>query len=722
MSEAFPPPTGQTTHPTSTPDRYTFADFTIDVRARQLYRAGVRVPLTTKAFDVLLSLVRREGEIASKDTLISEVWRDTFVSEDSLTQNISLLRRLLDDDVAQPKFITTVARVGYRFIAPVSSASGEVTPPSETGMGRAIDSEAVPAPQALMAAAQRLRQPRMRWLYAMLVLTVGIGVGLMLASTDNASSPGERRFRFAPDLPKESTLASGGVVSPDGRHIAFIARDRPSGETRLWVRTLSTASTQAIPGSGGALHPFWSPDSRSIAFFGGHKLHRVMLGGGEPTVVCDTSLPRPPGGTWNERGDILFADGVGLSLVPAQGGEPRRIVRPSGERGEVLLRWPQFLPGGERFLYEVVSTTATVAGVYVGAFDGSPPTKLLDTGGDQVAYTRGDLLYLRDGRLFARGFNSESALFTGDPFVIVDSLPQNAGVSAATDAVIAFGGRGAEDLTEFDRNGRVVGTISGIPPLRNLTLSTDQRTLVGEGIRSGVWLVDLVRRVSTSVIEDGSFPLLLDDRSLAYSAGRQPGPLGVYVRDLETGSEELLLPGGIASDAFSGGQELAYVRVSATTRQDIWTVDRARSDLPRHLIASPAREIQPDISPDGRWIAYASNETGTFEVYVDAFPGLGQKTRVSPNGGTQPQWRGDGRELFYLGGDQTLMSVRVETAGGLKMALPLALFRPSLLGLMSDYRNQYVARPDGQAFFVGVASPSVREPITLIVNWRGSAE
>jgi DNA-binding winged helix-turn-helix (wHTH) protein len=724
---------------TSRSDRLVFEDFYLELNTRQLFRNHVHVPISAKAADTLYALVRRQGEIATKDELISEIWPDTFVSEDSLTQNISSLRRLLEDDPAKPRFIATIARRGYRFIAPVTlEAGGPLEAPSASNRQEyAGSTEAPERASPALPPTQEVAQPsaprplQLRWALGGLLLIIGgVVAGVFLAML-GTSGPEERRLRFVPELPPESTLASGGVVSPDGRHIAFIAGDQRSGETRLWVRTLSTGSTFAIPESDGALRPFWAPDSRSIGFFSGNSLRRTTLGGSGPVVICDTVQPRPSGATWNERGEIVYGDARALFIVDSSGGEPKSLAQPSAALKEISVGWPQFLPGGRRFLYSVVSTDEQRTGTYIGSLDEDLHVRLLDVTGPQVAYTRGYLLYVRDGRLFARGFESDNARLTGEPFLVVGGTAQNATVSAATDAVIAFGGGPSEEMTRFDRQGRVLGTIPGAPPLRNLSLSPNQQMLIGEAVNpdpDGVWQVDLTREVPTRVVADGSYPLWLPDgRTVAFAAAREPGPIGLYLRNMENGVDELLLrtPGRpIVSDASADGQTIAYTMVSdAQTRQDIWTVPRHQPGQPSRLIASAAREIHPEISPDGRWIAYASDESSRFEVYIDGFPALGHKKRVSTNGGAQPQWRADGRELFYLSSDQSLMSVGVGVGRGMELTAPRQLFRPLLLGLITDFRNQYTVSADGQLFFVAVASRNAtREPITLIVNWRGATE
>jgi eukaryotic-like serine/threonine-protein kinase len=719
-------------------DRYVFRDFRIEVGAKQLFRLNVHVPLAAKAFDTLLALVRKHGEVVTKDELISEVWPDTFVSEDSLTQNISALRRILEDDPAQPRFIATVSRRGYQFVAPVAtqdeaaaasadngSSPSEVPSHATTSSSEMAGIRAGPVPE--------WQRTARRWIPFAAVLVVGVIAGSVISSRAPRADLAERRLRFAPELPAGSTLAAGGVVSPDGRQVAFVARDEESGNTRLWIRTLSTAATRVVPGSEGALRPFWAPDSQSIAFFGANKLQRASLSGGMPTLVCDTTQPRPSGGTWNERGEILFADAYSLFVVPALGGQPRRVRTPSAERNEVALEWPQFLPGGRSFLYEVSRNNDQTSGTYISSLDGDEQLKLLSVPGTQIAYSRGHLIYLQDRRLIARPFDPATLRLTGEPILVADDLSRFATVSAASDAaVIAFGGTAAETLTWFDRSGRAIGTVDGPTPLRNLALSPHEHKLIGEGVEAGqrgIWLIDLTRNVTTRLVADGTYPMWLPDgNTVIFSAGREPGAFGMYARNIDELNDELLLKRPqrpIVTDVTRDGRFVVFTLVvTPDTRQDIWVARRSQAATPTLLISSPAREIQAQVSPDGKWIAYASDEENSaFEVYVQAFPGLGHKRRVSSRGGTQPQWRSDGKELFYLSADQTVMSVAVTPGPTLELGASQPLFRPSLLGLMSDFRNQYTVTPDGSRFVVStVAQTGAREPITLVVNWRAAAE
>lgn len=709
------------------PARFVFGDFRLELATRQLYRADVHIPITTKAIETLLALVRRKGDVVSKDELISEVWPDTFVSEDSLTQNISTLRRVLEDDPVHPKYIATVARRGYRFIAEVTTGGqpdGGVTHAELAPSGTLISE---PAAAAVIPPAGARDGTRWR---AALLLLAGLAIGALataavLTLRKPAAVPEGDQVRFTMDLPAGWSLASGGTVSPDGRHVAFIARDAQSGETRLWVRTLSTATVQAVAGSEGALRPFWSPDSQSLAFFGGSQLRRVSLGGRATTKICDTYQPRPVGGSWNERDEILFGDNNSLFLVPARGGTPRRVLSPSPERQEVALGWPQFLPGGDRFLFEVRSVPPAPTRIDAGSLDGTRNANVLDGSGPQTAYTNGYLVYVSQRQVRARPFDAASLEFSGEEAVVAESVSEDAPISASRNAaVITIGGAAAEQVAWFDRGGRSIRTLNVPEPLRNLSIAPDQKTLLADGMepaRRSIWLIDLATAVPTR-LTGGFFPVWAPDgRRIVFGEQRQAGSFGLYSRSLDRPDDELLLSTErlpIVNDFTHDGSYIIYVTTEPATRQDVWLLPTAEPKKPRLLLGSRAREIHVQVSPDGRWVAYASDEEGTFQVYIQAFPGLGEKRRVSSNGGMQPQWRRDGRELFYLEPDATLMSVPVSSGPPVQLGAPSRLFRTQLLGLMTDFRNQYTVAPDGNTFAVGtIGQGGARELINVIANW-----
>ena len=314
-------------------------------------------------------LVRHHERIVPKDELLSTVWPDSFVSEDSLTQTISALRRALGDDPAQPKFIATIARRGYRFIAPVTevpSAPGEAT-------AVAVAPPALPRQPSPSAPPPAVAERR-NWIRPLAWMAVaGAAVFLLVGvrSRFGASAPAVGPLHFTQDLPPGTSLASGGLLSPDSRYLVFVAQDENSGKTQLWLRALDSADARPVDGTEGASRPFWSPDGQFIGFFSGSKVKRVSVASGPPQTVASTVVARPAGGTWNTSGVILYSDSGSLSSVPAGGGDATTIFAPDPEAQEVALRAPQFLPDGRHFLFVVMCANPDHAGTYVGTLGSS---------------------------------------------------------------------------------------------------------------------------------------------------------------------------------------------------------------------------------------------------------------------------------------------------------------------------------------------------------------
>jgi len=718
-----------------TSDRYLFDRYTLELSSRQLSREKVNVPLSAKCFDTLVALVRRRGELASKDELISEVWPDTFVSEDSLTQSISMLRRILEDDPAQPRFIATVARRGYRFIAPIreEDPESEMFSPAER---HAVALPSEPHKTAVLDTPRVENQPRAAKKavpFAAYRIAVGmiLGIAISVVYFQRPVINPAQRIRFVPDVQLGLTPVSGGTVSPDGRQMAFVARDDRSGESWLWLLSLSTSAARRLPGSEEALRPFWSPDGQSIAFFGGNKLRRIPVSGGPPVVICDTIAPRPSGGTWSEAGEILFGDSGGIYMVSSQGGVAKRILAPSVDRKELSVGWPQFLPGGRRYLLDVQGAATSLSGTYGASLDSKVTKKVVDSGAQHVAYASGYLMYVRERALVAQAFDPKTFSLKNEMPIPIDSVSQDASVSASAGNVIAYGGAATEELLWFDRSGHRIGSLNAPPPLRNLEFSPDGERLIAEGIQAanrGVWSIDLNRNVPTRIVQDGTYPMWSPDgKRVVFTATRESGRPGLYSRVIGSNDDQLLFSARsipIVNDFTRDGRYIIYIESKLETKQDIWLLPQFGPRTPLLLMGSPAKEIHAQVSPDGRWIAYASDEEdSTLQVYVQAFPGLGKKRRVSSNGGAQPQWRADGKELYYLGPDQNLISVDVtSSAADIILGSPKSLFRTGIVGVTSEFRNQYAASGDGKRFVVATVSTSgSREPITLMVNWRAPA-
>lgn len=690
---------------------FVFGPFRLDVRRREVCRDGEALALTGKAFDTLLVLVRHRDRVVEKDELIRLVWPDAFVTDDSLTQTISVLRRAIGDDSSQPQFIATIPRRGYRFIASIVEEQA-------AALSTVASAGEVPVP----------RTPTRAWRPILWVAVPAAVVLLVIARTMDAprAVPSAHIIRFTQAAPTGSVLASGGAVSPDGRYVAFVARTADSRKHELWIRALDATEPRVLPGTDGAFRPFWSPDSQSIAFFAEGHLKKVGLGGAAPQTLAPVGY-RPSGGAWSSSGVILFADRLSpLFAVPASGDGPvTTVTRLDPERKETGHGSPQFLPDGRHFFFAVESSTPGLGGTYVGALDSTERVRLLDGTATSVSFAPPDhILYVRDSLLVSQPFDTARLRLAGSATMVGPSVrPAPGAVSAGAGDVLAFGGATtALHLAWFDRAGRQLETLHTSTDLHNPVISPDQRQLIAEN-NGTLWLVDLDRgapaRMATNAYLAAWSP---DGRSIVFTSRRIAGAADLYVREigrqenerLLVRSKEMKLPGNWSRD----GRYVVYVGSDPDTRLDIWSVPGAGGEAPTPFLRTPSNEMHPQLSPDGRWIAYTSDETGTWEVYVQSFPTPGAKQAISVGGGAEPQWTKNGRELIYVTPDGTVNAVDILAAGdSLRPGRPVTLFHVPLAGDLTLYRNHYTVTADGSRFLFDTADENTREPINVVVNW-----
>ncbi len=691
---------------------FVFGRFRLEADANRLLRDGAIV-LTGKAADTLVALIRHRDRVVEKDELMKLVWPDAFVSDDSLTQNISMLRKALGDDSSQPQFIATIPRRGYRFIGTLEEAAEPVPV-------QAPESP-VPLPTAPTPATDTAKRA-----WRPLVWAAGVAAVLLLVLVKTMDAPNavlaRRAIRFDQAAPAGTTLTSGGVLSPDGRYLAFIARHGDDGKTRLWVRTLESARARVLTGTEGAFRPFWSPDGQSLAFFADGRLKRITVAGG-PAQTLATVGYRPSGGTWSSNGLILYSDRMSpIYAVPDSGGGTVKAVTTfDTARQEIAHYEPQFLPDGRHFLFFAESTASEHRGTYVGALDEPTPIRLLDGASLPVSYAAPDhLIFVRDQVLMAQPFDVSRLRLSGTAAPLGGELSSQSLTLSTASGLLAFGGDAtAQHLAWFDRAGRPIAALETFSNLHNPVISPDQRQLAADN--NGVWIVDLERGAPTKIAQ-GTLPIWsADGTGVVFTSRRVQGATDVLLKPImgQGNDEQLLLRSRemkLSGDWSRQDKSFVYVTSDPSTRLDIWVMPPQGTARP--FLNSTSNEMQPRLSPDGTWIAYTSDESGSWEVYVQSFPAGGAKRAISVGGGAEAHWTKDGREIVYLTPDGTMMSAEITAATqALEPGRPKLLFRVPLNGDITRYRNHYAVTSDGQRFLIDTADESTREPVTVVVNW-----
>jgi eukaryotic-like serine/threonine-protein kinase len=697
--------------------RVRFGPFTLDLHARKLWREGAPVPLSSRALEALAYLITHRDRTIDKDEIIAAVWHDVAVTDDSLTHAISVLRRAIGDDPAQASFIETVPRRGYRFV------------------GRLETVEHVkPEPAALPDAASRSRAGRLeplvywRWrptvAVALLLVVSAAAVyrGRVVRSDPNADSP----TPVQQTAPPGTAIVSGGVVSPAGRHLAFVARDQQTGRTSLWIRALDALEPQRLPGTDGASKPFFSPDGRMVAFFMNGRLVATDVKGEQMRTIAPVH-GAPAGGSWGHDDLIVFAEWMtGLYAVPASGGPVSRLTRLDHTALDVAHAWPQFLPDGRRFLYQVISPDSTRAGVYVASVDTAGSTRLLDSASAATYAPPGLLVYLQHDMLMAEPFDVAQLRFGGRAVrlargVTAPSLAEGHGLSASRDLLAFRAGATEQQLTWVDRSGRLQGALDVPTSMFNFRLSPDGRYVLAASSltdSTGVWLVDLAQQRSTQLASDGIAPVWSPDGSRVAFTSR--AGLDLHVRPSGgIGHAEPLVSDQsvkVLNDWSPRVQAIIYTQHDSATKLDLWHLPLS-GGATRPLLNTPFNEAQARVAPDGRWIAYVSDSSGTQEVYVRRYPELDAPRRVSTDGGGQPQWRADQQELFYLAPDRSLMAVTVIDAAPSSFGAPRRLFQTSIADDPSGARDSYAAMPDGRSFLIDARRDDTAAPITVLLHW-----
>ena len=718
---------------------YEFSGFRLNPAERLLEQNGRAVPLTPKAFDLLVYLIERRGRLVEKDAVMTALWPDTVVEESNVAFQVSALRKALGDRREGESVIQTVPTKGYRFVGTVEVSRVEPDPGRITSKSGSQDSDS-----QRLSGKSRFHSV-VRWGLAVISAVVGTTALFWWRTDQRTLAPRAQPVQFEMSLPPaiRHEVYQVGALSPSGDWFAFEAS--VNGRDQLVMRNLASAELVHLGGPDRVSGPFWSPDSRSIAFFDyPGRLKLIRIDGGSTRVLADTRLlsgPQRPaglpaddpdglsvGGTW--RGDlILFSWWGRLYRLKVSDGSVRAVETLPWRPGQKRFAAPQLLPDGNHFLISVIDDPA----LYVAALDAPGKTKLLDDAAFGK-YGAGHVVYSRGGALYARPFDPDHLIAGAEVRIAGDADPWFVSVSDGGSVVYRRPGASTARLTWFDRQGGIVGTFGDAGRYTQVALSprADQATVVRPDAHdfTDLWNVDLtsgvVSRLTTDPYDDSDPSWSPDEQALAFSSQRS-GRKGVFVKDLKTANEAPLVPSNERSalDQWTpDGRFIVYrslrQAVGETTpsgfRMSVSAMPLGGDRQPRILLAdTPYIVDEVHVSPDGRWVAFNTDESGRWEVYVASFPEFTSRRQISSAGGVEPQWRGDGRELFYLDLDRSMMAVALEpTAGELKASTPTRLFRTNMAA--DAMEPQYGVTRDGKRF-LGLQREPGSTRFVFLVNW-----
>ncbi len=646
-----------------------------------------------------------------------------------------LIRRCLEKKPEQ-RFHST-HDLGYALEALSTSSSGAHI---ETSASLALKRE----PAGL---SRLLGQTKLTWVVVAVFSLAMLGLIWSYVSRPQPSDPEMMKFSI---LPPEKSSFGQIAVSPDGRHLAFTALS--DGKTNLWVRSSDETGARTLQGTQSANLPFWSPDSRFIGFFADGSLKKIEVAGGPVTMICEVAVPL--GATWNREGVILFAQvPFGLFQVAASGGIIAPVTTPDTTRQEFSYSHPTFLPDGRHFLYSISSEVKTTRGVYIGSLDGKVKRRLLDDAplGKYVAAVSGDtsgnsgwLIFVRDGALLVQPFDSRRFEFTGEPFVLSETVGSDLSFgkyftfSASDTGVLVFDPslkRHRRQYLWLDRRGQQINSLDGPAGLFQLWLSPDEKRFIADRVdpQSGtydLWLADVSGGNATRFTFDPRHdlsPVWSPDGSRIVWASSQTGIGDLYQKPASLGGDESLLlkseESKYPTDWSQDGRFIIYSPVDPKTKDDVWAlpVTGRADEKPFPVVKTEANETAGALSPDGRWLAYTSDATGRNEVYIVGFPKGGGKRQISTSGGSSLRWRRDGRELFYYAMDGKLMAAPVKSGDSIDVGAAVSLFE-FRAGSVPGF-SPFAVTADGQRFLVNaIVEAEPNAPLTVVLNWNAQAK
>jgi len=548
------------------------------------------------------------------------------------------------------------------------------------------------------------------------------------------SKPAQQSMYFQAPVPFS---AHDIAIAPNGHTLAVVAYSEAARKNEIWIYELGSGNANSVADTEGASYPFWSADGRNIAFFADGKLKTLEVPGGPVQVLCDA--PSGRGGAWNKDGVIVFtpeaSPGGGLYRVSASGGTPEQISTPDPARGEQSHRWAVFLPDGRHYLYMAANFAGrkNVNAIFAGSLGSNEKHFVVEASGNAAYAAPGYLLFPREKTLLAQRFDLKRFALIGDPTAVLTDIqyqPQvRRAVFAVSDNDVLVGQTGAgiafSQPLWFDRKGHQEGAVGKAGVYGSVFIAANGRSVAVDStdmtsLNTDVWTYELQRESAQRLTFDPGFdvvPIWSPDASRLVFSSNRGEHVDLYMKNSDGAETEKVIVhdefNKIPSDWFRNGEYILYTR-----GPDLWflTLPALKSTL---FIKAPSIVRNGQFSPDGKWVAYASNETGKWEIYVTSFPDARGKWQVSTGGGEEPRWRGDGKELFYISSDSKMMAVPVTIGANFDAGAPVALFQavPRQPVSTNDQFVYDVAR-DGQRFLIltQVKRPESR-PMSVILNW-----
>jgi DNA-binding winged helix-turn-helix (wHTH) protein/Tol biopolymer transport system component len=716
---------------------YRFGSFEVDFSTSQLRRNGSVVRVQEQPLRILEALLECPGELVTRERLKERLWpSDTFVDfERSLNAGVAKLRQALHDSAEEPIYIETLARKGYRFIAPVT---------------RPVAVEPQVASQPPVSALHKYPQvfgaAMVVAVCACALLAWTLSRQNKVAGDNTGDNTGDNigPIRFTVLLPEGSRIAGEPVLpsmamSPDGRNLAMVLSQADDTQS-IWLRPISSEVAHRLDGTDGASLPFWSPDGKEIGYFSENQLKRITIAGGQARVLC-RSISSPGGASWGRAGVIVYSADNILHAVDTSGGPCQPITRL--ETSESRHAWPHFLTDGRRFLYLAAVRDAERNTTFLASLDNHQRHAVL-VNGTRASFAPADnLLFVREGTLFAQKWDFDANRALGSAYAVAGAdIPFASNVNplwigaapftVSDNGVLVYRTRAEQwrQIVSYSREGKRLKTIAEPGKYAQISLSPDEKTfaifvaMVPQVLAWRIWLL----RHDTGVISRPDFGHVVnsdpvwspDSRRIVFSMfDAEDGKSDLFEWTVGEHQPKLLFSDGKQNkpdDWSNDGRILVYRRDNKLVRA-LAMEDGGGKPVPTGDIEF--RKDQSQLSPDGRMIAYNSDHTGgRQEVYVGPFPSFRGMIQVSSQGGVQPVWGSDGKELFYLAPDKNLMSVQIRNGSTIEATTPKPLFQTSLA--VVPWGSHYVVSKDGQKIYALEPVASRQDTLHVFTHWNAA--